>query len=57
MKIPAIKKIIEENYTLEMLDAAEEALINEEKPSIEIDGDDDGDVGDGVDAGGDDCGA
>lgn len=42
MKIPAIKKIIEANYTLEMLDAAEEALINEQKPSIEIEGEDDG---------------
>lgn len=42
MKIPAIKKIIEANYTLDMLDAAEEALINEEQPSIQIEGEDDG---------------
>lgn len=42
MKIPAIKKIIEANYTLEMLDDAEMALINEEQPTIDIDGDDDG---------------
>ena len=42
MKIPAIKKIIEANYTLEMLDAAEEALINEEQPTIAIEGEDDG---------------
>ena len=42
MKIPAIKKIIEANYTLDMLDAAEEALINEEQSSIQIEGEDDG---------------
>lgn len=42
MKIPAIKKLVEANYTLEMLDEAEEALINEEQPTIEIEGDDDG---------------
>lgn len=42
MKIPAIKKIIEANYTLEMLDEAEMAIINEEKPSINIEGEDDG---------------
>ncbi|MFT4968660.1 MAG: hypothetical protein ACI9O4_000390 [Chitinophagales bacterium] len=42
MKIPAIKRIIESNYTLEMLDEAEEALINEQEPTIDIEGDDDG---------------
>lgn len=42
MKIPAIKKIVEANYTLEMLDEAEEAIINEQEPNIEIEGDDDG---------------
>lgn len=42
MKIPAIKKIIEAKYTLEMLDEAEEALINEKEPAIEIEGEDDG---------------
>lgn len=42
MKIPAIKKLVEAKYTLEMLDEAEEALINEEQPAIEIEGADDG---------------
>lgn len=42
MKIPAIKKLVEAGYTLEMLDEAEEALINEQKPEIDIEGDDDG---------------
>lgn len=42
MKIPAIKKIIEANYTLEMLDDAEMAIINEEQPNIDIEGADDG---------------
>ncbi|MCB9257201.1 MAG: hypothetical protein H6579_08735 [Chitinophagales bacterium] len=42
MKIPAIKKLIEANYTLEMLDEAEIAIINEEEPQIEVEGDDDG---------------
>ena len=42
MKIPAIKKIVEAGYSLEMLDEAEEALINEQQPSIEIEGEDDG---------------
>jgi hypothetical protein len=41
MKIPAIKKIVE-LYTLEQLDDAEMAIINEETPSIEIEGEDDG---------------
>jgi len=42
MKIPAIKKIIEAKYTLEMLDDAEMALINEQQPTIDIEGADDG---------------
>ena len=42
MKIPAIKKIIEAKYTLEMLDNAEMAIINEEQPTIDIEGDDEG---------------
>lgn len=42
MKIPAIKKLIEANYTLEMLDEAEIAIINEEVPEIIIEGKDDG---------------
>ena len=42
MKIPAIKKIVEAGYTLEMLDEAEEAIINEAQASIEIEGEDDG---------------
>jgi hypothetical protein len=41
MKIPAIKKIVE-LYTLEQLDDAEIAIINEETPTIEIEGEDDG---------------
>ena len=42
MKIPAIKKIIEAKYTLEMLDNAEMAIINEEQPTIDIEGEDEG---------------
>lgn len=42
MKIPAIKKLIEAKYTLEMLDEAEIAILNEEEPRILIEGDDDG---------------
>ncbi len=42
MKIPAIKKIIEAKYTLEMLDDAEMAIINEEQPTIDIEGEDEG---------------
>ena len=42
MKIPAIKKIIEANYTLDMLEEAEEAIINEQQPNIDIEGADDG---------------
>lgn len=42
MKIPAIKKLVDSGYSLEMLDEAEEALVNEKKPIIEVEGDDDG---------------
>lgn len=42
MKIPAIKKLVEANYTLEMLDEAEIAIINETEPEITIEGADDG---------------
>lgn len=41
MKIPAIKKIVE-LYNLDQLDEAEMAIINETKPEIEIEGEDDG---------------
>ncbi len=41
MKIPAIKKAVEE-YSIEELKAAEQALYAEEKLSIEIGGDDEG---------------
>ena len=42
MKIPAIKKIVEANYTLDQLDEAEAAIIDETAPEIEIEGADDG---------------
>jgi hypothetical protein len=41
MKIPVIKKIVD-TYTITQLRAAEEDLYNEKSPSIEIDGDDEG---------------
>jgi|JI81BgreenRNA_FD_contig_41_2001547_length_645_multi_4_in_0_out_0_1 hypothetical protein len=41
MKIPAIKELVE-NQSLEVLKIAEEALLNEEKPQIDIKGDDEG---------------
>jgi hypothetical protein len=41
MKIPAIKKIVE-LYTLDQLDEAELAIINETAPEIDIEGDDEG---------------
>ena len=41
MKIPVIKKLAEE-HNLEELQAAEEALYNEEVPAIEVKGDDEG---------------
>ena len=41
MKIPAIKKLVE-TQELEALKAAEEAILEEETPKIEIAGDDEG---------------
>lgn len=41
MKIPAIKKLVE-SYSLPQLQEAEAALMEEQKPSIEIGGDDEG---------------
>lgn len=44
MKIPAIKKLIENNYTFEELDEAEMAIINESNFSIEVEGADEGEM-------------
>jgi hypothetical protein len=41
MKLAVIKKLAE-TQTLESLRQAEEAILNEEKPSIEIEGEDEG---------------
>lgn len=41
MKIPVIKKLVEE-VALEDLKAAEEALMEEQNPAIDIQGDDEG---------------
>ena len=41
MKIPAIKKLVE-NYSLAQLQEAEAAMLEEQKPFIEVDGDDEG---------------
>lgn len=41
MKIPAIKKLVE-NYSLTQLQEAENAILEEQKPAIEIEGDDEG---------------
>lgn len=41
MKIPAIKKLVE-TYSIEELEAAEQALYNEETPTIEVEGSDEG---------------
>ena len=41
MKIPVIKKLVE-NHSLEELQAAEEALAEEQTPAISIEGDDEG---------------
>lgn len=41
MKIPAIKKLVE-NYTLDQLAAAEEALMEEQPLAIEVEGEDEG---------------
>ena len=41
MKLPIIKQVVEQ-YSLEQLQAAEEALLEEQAPAIQIDGDDEG---------------
>jgi hypothetical protein len=41
MKIPVIKKLVEE-ASIEDLKKAEEAILDEQKPEIEIDGKDEG---------------
>jgi len=41
MKIPVIKKLVEVQ-SIDDLKAAEEAILNESKPEIEIEGDDEG---------------
>ncbi|MFD2514058.1 DUF6952 family protein [Pontibacter locisalis] len=41
MKIPAIKKLVE-NYNLHELMAAEEAIVDEQQPAIEVEGEDEG---------------
>ncbi|PWJ42196.1 DUF6952 family protein [Sediminitomix flava] len=43
MKIPVIKKLVA-NYSVEELEKAEEALGDEQKPQIEIDGEDEGEM-------------
>jgi hypothetical protein len=41
MKVPSIKKAVEQ-YSIEALKQAEESILNELQPSIEIEGDDQG---------------
>lgn len=41
MKIPAIKKLVE-TYTISQLQEAEHAMMEEQKPAIDIEGDDEG---------------
>jgi hypothetical protein len=41
MKIPAIKKLVE-HYSIAQLQDAENALLEEEQPAIEVEGDDEG---------------
>ena len=41
MKIPAIKNLVE-NYSLKELLVAEEALLEEETPAMEVEGEDEG---------------
>lgn len=41
MKLPVIKHLAE-TYTIDQLKAAEEALLNEQKPAIDIEGADEG---------------
>lgn len=41
MKIPAIKQLVEQ-YNIDQLNEAEEALLEEQQPSVEVPGDDEG---------------
>ena len=41
MKVPAIKKIVE-SYTVAEMQSAEEMLMEEQTPTIDIEGDDEG---------------
>lgn len=41
MKVPAIKKIVE-SYTVAEMQSAEEMLMEEQTPTIEVEGDDEG---------------
>jgi hypothetical protein len=41
MKIPVIKKLVE-NQSIEALESAEMAILEENKPEIEVEGDDEG---------------
>lgn len=41
MKLPVVKSLVD-NYTIEQLQQAEEALLNEEKPAIAVEGKDEG---------------
>ena len=41
MQVPVIKKLVE-NYSVEVLEEAEAAIIDEETPAIEVEGEDDG---------------
>ncbi len=41
MKIPSIKKLVD-SFSLEQLQAAEAAILEKQKPAIEVEGDDEG---------------
>lgn len=41
MQIPVIKKLVE-SYSLQQLQLAEEAMLEEQKPAIEVEGKDEG---------------
>jgi hypothetical protein len=41
MKVPAIKKLVE-NYSIAQLQEAEIAILEEQKPVIDVEGDDEG---------------
>jgi hypothetical protein len=41
MKIPAIKKLVEHNSLTELM-AAEAAIVDEQQPAIEVEGEDEG---------------